>query len=94
MDQFNDIPWKLIDTYFKDNPFALVDHHLVSYNDFFNNGIKQLLKSNKIKSSKGTATLVDPKKVTVETKEGTQEIEAEKIIIATGSVPAKPPFFD
>ena len=44
MDQFNDIPWKVIDMYFRDNPSALIDHHLVSYNDFFNTGIKQLLK--------------------------------------------------
>ena len=44
MDQYNDIPWKIINTYFKDNPTALIDHHLTSYNDFFKNGIQQLLK--------------------------------------------------
>jgi len=44
MDQFNGIPWKIINTYFRDNPNALIDHHLVSYNDFFGNGIKQVLK--------------------------------------------------
>ncbi len=57
-------------------------------------GIKMLLKANKIKSIKGTATLLDSNRVRVEGKKGTQEIEAEKIIIATGSVVAKPPFFD
>ena len=46
MEQYNDIPWKIIDTYFKNNPTALIDHHLVSYNDFFNTGIEQLLKEN------------------------------------------------
>ena len=44
MDQFNDIPWKIISMYFRDNPTALIDHHLISYNDFFNTGIKQVLK--------------------------------------------------
>ena len=46
MEQYNDIPWKIINTYFKDNPTALIDHHLVSYNDFFRDGIKQLFKEN------------------------------------------------
>ena len=32
------IIWKLIDTYFQDNPQALVRHHIESYNDFFNDG--------------------------------------------------------
>jgi len=44
MDQFNNIPWKIIDMYFRDNPTGLIDHHLVSYNDFFNKGIKQVFK--------------------------------------------------
>ena len=46
MDQYNNIPWKIINAYFQDNPTALIDHHLVSYNDFFNHGIKQLFKEN------------------------------------------------
>jgi DNA-directed RNA polymerase II subunit RPB2 len=46
MEQYNDIPWKIIDMYFKNNPVALIDHHLVSYNDFFDNGIKDMLKEN------------------------------------------------
>ncbi len=57
-------------------------------------GIKQLLSANKIRSLKGRATLVDSKKVIVETKAGARMIEAENIIIATGSVPAKPSFLD
>jgi len=57
-------------------------------------GIKMLLKGNKVKFIKGTATLTGPKNIKVETEEGTLQIEAENIIIATGSVPAKPPFFD
>jgi DNA-directed RNA polymerase II subunit RPB2 len=41
-----DISWKLIDKYFKDNPFNLVAHHLESYNDFFSGGIHNIFKEN------------------------------------------------
>jgi len=48
----------LIDKYFNDNPNAFVQHHLNSYNDFFNNGIKNVLReTNPIKIMK----LQDPK---------------------------------
>ena len=41
------ISWKLIDKYFKDNPSNLVAHHLESYNDFFSNGgINRIFKEN------------------------------------------------
>lgn len=36
--------WKFLDKYFQDNPTALVNHHLESYNDFFSNGINQLFR--------------------------------------------------
>jgi DNA-directed RNA polymerase II subunit RPB2 len=42
----DDISWKIIDKYFKDNPNNLVCHHLESYNDFFKNGIKQIFREN------------------------------------------------
>jgi DNA-directed RNA polymerase II subunit RPB2 len=41
-----DISWKLIDKYFKDNPNNLVAHHLESYNDFIKNGIKRIFREN------------------------------------------------
>ena len=41
---FNTISWKLLNLYFKDNPSFLITHHLDSYNDFFKNGLPQLLK--------------------------------------------------
>jgi DNA-directed RNA polymerase II subunit RPB2 len=41
---FNTISWKLLNLYFKDNPSFLITHHLDSYNDFFKNGLSQLLK--------------------------------------------------
>jgi DNA-directed RNA polymerase beta subunit len=46
--------WKLIDTYFRDNPQALVRHHVESYNDFFKTGIYQIFKEkNPIKIQSG-----------------------------------------
>jgi DNA-directed RNA polymerase beta subunit len=46
--------WKLIDTYFRDNPHVLVRHHVESYNDFFKNGIYQIFKEkNPIKIQSG-----------------------------------------
>jgi DNA-directed RNA polymerase II subunit RPB2 len=41
-----DISWKLIDKYFKDNPNNLVAHHLDSYNEFFKNGIHRIFYEN------------------------------------------------
>ena len=40
----NSTTWKVINTYFHDNPQCLVRHHIESYNDFFKNGIYQVFK--------------------------------------------------
>ena len=40
----NEIPWIIIDKFFKDNKNILVKHHLDSYNSFFNSGINQIFK--------------------------------------------------
>jgi DNA-directed RNA polymerase II subunit RPB2 len=45
MDKEN-ISWKLIDKYFKENPNCLVSHHLESFNDFFRSGIKRIFREN------------------------------------------------
>ena len=42
--QEQELPWSVIDTYFKDNPNALVQHHLNSFNDFFENGLVNIIK--------------------------------------------------
>ena len=34
--------WKIFDKYFKDNPTSFIDHHLESYNEFFNNSINKV----------------------------------------------------
>ena len=41
-----EISWKIIDTYFKDNPSNLVAHHLDSYNQFFEEGIFRIFREN------------------------------------------------
>jgi DNA-directed RNA polymerase II subunit RPB2 len=40
------ISWKLIDKYFKENPYNLVAHHLDSYDSFFSKGIYNIFKEN------------------------------------------------
>jgi DNA-directed RNA polymerase II subunit RPB2 len=40
------IPWRVIDKYFTDNPSALIDHHISSYDDFCSKGIPSILKEN------------------------------------------------
>lgn len=57
-------------------------------------GIAQLLKANKIEYVQGFAKLVAPGKLLVERENGALEINAEKIILATGSEPAELPTFD
>jgi dihydrolipoamide dehydrogenase len=58
------------------------------------NGIAQLLKANKVEFVKGAARLASPSQVKVDTEEGERVIDAEKVIIATGSEPAQLPTFD
>ena len=49
----NTISWKIINKYFDDNNLALINHHIESYNDFFDSGIKQIfLETNPIKIRK------------------------------------------
>jgi DNA-directed RNA polymerase II subunit RPB2 len=40
------ISWKIIDKYFKDNPTSLVSHHLESFNEFTKNGIRRIFHEN------------------------------------------------
>ena len=42
----DNISWKLIDKYFKNNPTCLVSHHLESYNDFIRSGIRRIFHEN------------------------------------------------
>ena len=40
----NEIAWKILNRYFKDDPCFLARHHLDSYNDFFENGLYRIFK--------------------------------------------------
>lgn len=55
-------------------------------------GVSGLLRANKIKVREGAAEFVDASKVKVVKADGSEEIvESDKIIIASGSIPAVPP---
>ena len=55
-------------------------------------GIGSLMKAGKIAVYKGTGTIIDKDLVRVSLSDGgTEDLEAENIMIATGSVPAVPP---
>ena len=36
--------WQILDKYFSDNPTALVNHHLESFNNFYAKDINQIFK--------------------------------------------------
>jgi dihydrolipoamide dehydrogenase len=55
-------------------------------------GVESLLKGAKIDVVRGRGHLTGPKALVVETDSGPVEIGAESIIVATGSVPARPGF--
>jgi dihydrolipoamide dehydrogenase len=57
-------------------------------------GVHFLFKKNKVKLVEGNGRLAGPGKVEVDTADGTVTLEADKIIVATGSEPAQLPFFD
>ena len=46
MEKMEDISWKVLKTFFDENPENLVSHHLNSYNDFFSTGINRIFKEN------------------------------------------------
>lgn len=54
-------------------------------------GVKGLLASNKVKVVSGEASFISKDTIEVKTEKGTEKIKADKFIIATGSIPAKPP---
>ena len=55
------------------------------------NGVKGLLAANKVKVVSGEAAFTSKNTIEVKTEKGTETIKADKFIIATGSIPAKPP---
>jgi dihydrolipoamide dehydrogenase len=59
----------------------------------FNSGVRSLMKTNKVTTIEGRATITAPGKVSIKSADGkTQEIETKNIVIATGSAPVELPF--
>jgi len=56
-------------------------------------GVNTLLKANKVEQLFGTATLVAPNAISVQTADGEKRITADNIVIATGSSPIQIPGF-
>lgn len=38
--------WRCINSYFEDNPYCLIQHHIDSYNEFYENGIFRIFREN------------------------------------------------
>ena len=79
-----------------DGDVTLNMQELVSWKDEIvsklNKGVEHLLKTAGAKLISGWATFKDAKHCTVETKDGEVNIEAENVILATGSSPIELPF--
>jgi len=59
----------------------------------FNSGVRTLMKTNKVTTFAGLASITAPGKVSIKSSsDETQEIETKNIIIATGSAPVELPF--
>lgn len=56
-------------------------------------GVRTLLKGNKVDMMEGDARFVGPKALEVQTKDGPVRVEAEHVVIATGSRPIEIPGF-
>jgi DNA-directed RNA polymerase II subunit RPB2 len=46
MEEMDKTVWDIIDSYFRDNPRALIDHQIDSYNQFFDEDLKKIIKQN------------------------------------------------
>jgi dihydrolipoamide dehydrogenase len=74
--------------------FARMNERKEGISKQLRDGIASLFKKNKVKLVQGDGRIVGPGKVEVTTADGTVTLEGDKIIIATGSEPARLPFFD
>ena len=46
MESIDTPEWKIINTFFADNPHFISSHHLNSYNEFFSSGVQKIFKEN------------------------------------------------
>lgn len=72
--------------------FKQVIAHKNAISKQLTNGVTGLLKMNKVKKIDGEASFVGPKKISVKKSDGSaEEMTADVIIVATGSVNSRPP---
>jgi DNA-directed RNA polymerase II subunit RPB2 len=64
--------WKIINTYFRDNPKILAGHHIDSYNDFIKKGIFQIFRD------------LNPIRITARYDEKTDEFRSEALLYLGG----------
>ncbi len=57
-------------------------------------GVSGLMKKNKVQVYNGTGSFVEPKKIKVETADGEEELEADNVLISTGSAVKSLPGLD
>ncbi|WP_419887249.1 dihydrolipoyl dehydrogenase [Neobacillus niacini] len=72
--------------------WSAVQHYKNGVTEKLVQGIKYLMKKNKIEVINGEAAFLDSRVITVRNKDGEQKIHADKVIIATGSEPVSLPF--
>ena len=65
--------------------FSKVTGHKEQVMGQLRKGVSGLMKKNKVQVYNGTGSFVEPKKIKVETEDGEEELEADNILISTGS---------
>ena len=70
---FNDVTWNVIQKYFEDNPQALVQHHVDSYNYFVSHGINHVIKNSPYRRIEKTIKVTDEISVKLELVLGEQD---------------------
>jgi dihydrolipoamide dehydrogenase len=67
-----------------------LQHRIVGIEDHLNKSVCQLLDSQRVRLVKGTARLTGPHQVVVDTPTASEELEADFVVLATGSRPRVP----
>src|SRR5947207_2508285 len=73
---------------------ALLSHRIAEITGRLQSGIVDLLTSQGVRMVDGTARLKGPHEVVVDTADGVEELEADAVLISTGSRPRVPDWAD
>lgn len=74
--------------------FAKAAEHKDQVVDQLRRGLSGLMRKNRIQVYRGTGSFAEPRRITVTGEDGTSELEASNVLIATGSAPATLPGLD